>query len=118
MKQIAPQCLHNPTGLVPVTHSLKAFIDDVVLHTTSDGNTSIQELSLLAQVNLHWWHQLVQVTGGSLNKKMSTLVYTWHPDPRGILPLVPTTPHNPVSISFSDDIAAPTLLLMHLDEGI
>jgi len=84
--KVAPQTIHDPTRTIQVLRSLKAFIDDVVLHATSTSDTPFEVLQTNAQTQLQSWAQLVKVTGGALNpKKCCGLVYTWNPDKHGIL---------------------------------
>jgi len=80
--------MHDPAALIAIQRSLKAFIDDVVLHATSTQPDNLIELRHRSQTQLEWRAQLVQVTGGELNpKKCCGLVYNWAPDKRGILQL-------------------------------
>jgi len=84
--KIAPHMMHDPTTLISIIRSLKAFIDDVVLHATARPTEDFATLQQRAQTQLSWWAQLVQVTGGELNpKKCCGLVYQWSPDKHGIL---------------------------------
>jgi len=86
--KIAPQMMHDPTTLITIQRSLKAFIDNVVLHATSSTADDLAALQQQAQSQLQWWAQLVQVTGGELNpKKCCRLIYNWEPDKHGILHL-------------------------------
>jgi len=79
--KVVPQMLQDPTRTIKILRSLKAFIDDVVLHATSTPTSQFEELQTKAQTQLQWWTQLVQVTGGALNpKKCCGLVYSWEPD--------------------------------------
>jgi len=94
--KVAPQMIQDPTRTIDIIRSLKAFIDDVVLHTTSNPINNFEELQTKAQAQLQWWTQLVQVTGGALNpKKCCGLVYSWEPDKHGILHL--SQPNLPVT---------------------
>jgi len=94
--KVAPQMLQDPIRSIDVIRSLKAFIDDVVLHATSTSNNNFDKLQHRAQTQLQWWTQLVQVTGGALNpKKCCGLVYQWEPDKHKILCL--TQPHLPAT---------------------
>jgi len=82
--KVAPQMLQDPTRTIIVIRSLKAFIDDVVLHATVTHTSQFDKLHTKAQTQLQWWAQLVQVTGGALNpKKCCGLVYKWEPDKHG-----------------------------------
>jgi len=74
--KIVPQMLTDPTRSVDIIQSLKAFIDDVVLHATPDNQARFDEPQHWAQVQLTWWTQLVQVTGGELNPKSVVALYT------------------------------------------
>jgi len=84
--KIAPQMLMNPTRNLEIICSLKAFIDDIVLHATSHRQDPIDDLQTCAQTQLQQWAQLVQVMGGKLNpKKCCGLVYQCKPNKQGIL---------------------------------
>jgi len=86
--KIAPIGLTDPMKVITILQSLKAFIDDVVLHATDVTNGPPNDLILTAQNQLRWWNQLVQVTGGALNpKKCCGMLYQWTPDTKGILRL-------------------------------
>jgi len=50
--KIAPHMLHDPMTLIQIQHSLKAFIDDVVLHATSPHDAPLQNLQYQAKKNL------------------------------------------------------------------
>jgi len=69
--------MHDPLQLITIQQSLKAFIDDVVLHASSDGYDDLDELQARAQAQLQWWDQLVRVTGGELNPKKCCGLITW-----------------------------------------
>ncbi len=74
--------------MIEIIRSLKAFIDDVVLHVSNPTEDTLEELTNTAQNQLCWWDQLIQVTGGALNpKKCCRMLYHWTPDKRGILKL-------------------------------
>jgi len=64
--------------LYEIIRSLKAFIDDVILHTMMMVQTNtLDDLQECRQEQLQWWAALVQVTGGELNpQKCCRLVYT------------------------------------------
>jgi len=84
--KIAPCLISDPSQAITIQRSLKAFIDDVVLHASAEPNTTYHELLQQAQNQLRWWDRLVRVTGGSLNaKKCCAIVYNWQPDHFGIL---------------------------------
>jgi len=102
--KVAPQMMQDPTTLIEVQRSLKAFIDDVVLHATSENPDDLNDLQARMQAQLKWWAQLVQVTGGELNPtKCCGMVYTWEPDTRGILKLAqPLLPADFLSITTTD----------------
>jgi len=86
--KIEPHRIYDPTHHIKILRSLKAFIDDVVLHTHHKLDSSIEDLQLRAQEKLTWWDQLVKVTGSELNpKKCCGMLYMWTPDKRGILQL-------------------------------
>jgi len=50
--KVAPTMMHDPTRLIAIIHSLKAFIDDVVLHANDHHDGNIDELISTAQTNL------------------------------------------------------------------
>jgi len=76
--KIAPQLIRDLTALISILRSLKAFINDVVLHATASPGETFDALQQRAQTQLQWWAHLVQVTGGELNpKKCCRLVYSW-----------------------------------------
>jgi len=90
----APSCLHDPTKVILILHSLKAFINNVVLHTSDGPYATFNTLWDHAAEQIQWWEQLVQVTGGSLNpQKCCAIVYSWSPDKSGILHLHNTPPN-------------------------
>jgi len=66
--KVAPQMISDPSNSLTITQSLKAFIDDVVLHATQ-AHTSYLTLQQQVQSRLQWWNQIVCVTGGALNHK-------------------------------------------------
>jgi len=67
--KVAPQMMHDPAALIEIQQSLKAFIDDIMLHMTSTQLDNITELQQCTQSQLQWWAQLVEVTHGELNPK-------------------------------------------------
>ncbi len=71
--------IYDPTHHIEILRSLKAFINDVVLHTHQPPDKSVEELQLCAQEKLTWWDQLVKVTGGELNPKNAMECYTRGP---------------------------------------
>jgi len=84
--KIVPYLLQDPTSLLAVTRSLKAFINNVVIHTTNNNETDLQLLQQKALSQLQWWDKLVQVMGSALKpKKCDTFLYLWTPDKQGIL---------------------------------
>jgi len=84
--KVAPSMMHDPTTLVQIQCSLKAFINDVVLHATSPSPKDFEALQHHVQSQLQWWASLVTVMGGKLNlKKFCGLIYKWVPDKNGIL---------------------------------
>jgi len=92
--KIAPTLMTDPTTMIEVIRSLKAFIDNVVLHASNPDESPLHELRQKVQLQLRWWDQLVQVMGGALNpKKCCGMQYHWEPDKRGILALC--TPDDP-----------------------
>jgi len=116
--KIAPNCMHNPTYLIPVLCSLKAIIDNVVLHASGTQHQPIEKLCNNAMTQLQWWNKLVQVTGGALNpKKCCTIAYTWQPDKCGILQLAKMTPTS-APITFLNAGQHTQLLIWLMDEGI
>jgi len=85
--KVAPQMISNPSNSLTIIQSLKAFIDDVVLHATQ-AHTSYLTLQQQVQSRLRWWNQIVHVMGGALNhKKCGAITYYWKPDKHGILAL-------------------------------
>jgi len=104
--KVAPQMMHDPDTLINIQRSLKAFIDNVVLHATSNNANDLNELQMCMQSQLTWWAQLVRVTGGELNPaKCFGLIYQWEPDKRGILQLKPPSiPHDFLTIHTGDQL--------------
>jgi len=115
--KIAPQMMHDPTTLITIQRSLKAFIDDVVLHATTPTTDDLDALQLRAQTQLQWWAQLVQVTGGELNpKKCCGLLYHWMPDKNSILHIQrPDIPPN--FLTLEHDTATQSILISQNHEG-
>jgi len=98
--QVAPTMMRDPTTMLEVLRSLKAFINDVVLHAADPTTGPINNLMLKAQNQLQWWNQLVRVTGGALNpKKCCGVLYQWAPDNKGILRLCQSEDRNPITLS-------------------
>jgi len=99
--KIASNLMHDPTCGIEVQQSLKAFIDDVVLHATQTNGEDLTSLRMRAQELLSWWDSLVQVTGGALNpKKCCRMIYSWQPNDNGILQLTPPTlSDSPISLT-------------------
>ncbi len=93
--------MHNPTTTIEILQSLKAFIDNVVLHAADSSNGTLNNLMTTAQNQLRWWNQLVKVMGGALNpKKCCGMLYQWAPDKNGILRLCsPTIKPPPITLS-------------------
>jgi len=86
--KVAPAMMFNPTTMIKAMQSLKAFINDTVLHATDPNAGNIQELTHRAASQIWWWDQLVKVTSGALNlKKYCGMAYEWEPDHHGILEL-------------------------------
>jgi len=84
--KVAPQLMHDMAILIEIQCSLKAFINDMVLHATANQPDNLNELQQRAQAQLQWWAQLVQVTGGKHNpQKCCGLIYQWELDKHGIL---------------------------------
>jgi len=63
--KVVPNMLNDPTNTITILCSLKAFINDVVLHVASTSSDSLHNLQQQAQTKLHWWDQLVKVTEGA-----------------------------------------------------
>jgi len=116
--KVAPQMMHDPAMLIKIQQSLKAFIDDVVLHATSNNDDNIPKLQMRMQAQLMWWANLVRVTGGELNPtKCCGLIYHWEPDKRGIFQLKqPQIPHDFLSIPTGDQ--PQTIPMINHKEGI
>jgi len=84
--KIAPTQMQDPTTMITIQRSLKAFIDDIVLHASDGPAPDFRTLQLRAQAQLQWWDKLVQITGRALNaQKCYRLIYTWELVKRGIL---------------------------------
>jgi len=116
-KKVVPNMLRDPTTTIEIIRSLKAFIDDVVLHAADPANGDINEIATKAQTQLRWRNQLVEVTGGTLNlKKCCGMLYQWAPDKHGILHLCESTVHAP-PITLSDADHSPPIPLLKLNEG-
>jgi len=107
--------IYDPAHHTEILRSLKAFIDDVVIHTHQSPGNSLDDLRLCAQNKLNWWDQLVKVTGGELNpKKCCGMLYTWVPDKRGILQLHrPNLPQPFLSLPFKGVSQPITILDNH-----
>jgi len=74
--KITPTGLTDPLRAITILHSLKAFIDDVVLHASDRPHAPFQALLEHTSAQVQWWDQLVKVTGGSLNtKKCCAIAY-------------------------------------------
>jgi len=111
--KVAAQLLYSPMTAIKIQRSLKAFIDDVVLHAMATPLTTYYTLQQQVQANLWWWNQLINVTGGSLNhKKCCTIAYQWKPNKLGILTLSPPDKKDE-SITLGTD-QNPQLILIHL----
>jgi len=67
--KVTPAMIHDPTTMITIIQSLKAFIDDVVLHTANPAADNVQALTQQAETQIQWWDQLAKVTGGALNPK-------------------------------------------------
>jgi len=87
--KIAPMGLNDPMHIIMVLCSLKAFIDNVVLHASMGlYYMSFQDLQQCASAQVQWWEKLVNVTSRSLHpKKCCAIAYKWQPDLHGILQL-------------------------------
>jgi len=109
--------LNDPTTLIQIQCSLKAFIDNVVLHATVLHKAPLHDLQNQAQEKICWWNQLVKVTGGELNPlKCCGLLYTWEPDQCRILQLKQPDPPA-MFISLEPGIAQPTIAINKNHEG-
>jgi len=106
--KIVPIGLTNPLKAITIMQSLKAFINDVVLHVADGPLAPFPKLVQHASEQVQWWDQLVKVTGSSSNtKKCCTIAYKWTPDPHSILQLTVTkTPRDPI-ISTADNSSPP-----------
>ncbi len=51
-EKIAPNMLHDPMTMIQIQRSLKAFIDDVVLHATTTQVATLEDLQEQAQLKL------------------------------------------------------------------
>jgi len=60
--KIEPHLLYDPTHHQEILRSLKAFIDDVVIHTHQSAEESMEKLQICTQEKLTWWDELVKVT--------------------------------------------------------
>ena len=92
--KIQPWIIKDPTMTLVINKSMKAFIDNVAMLV--GGNVgSFKALTHCAQTQLQWWTQLIQASGRVLNsKKCCCVIYSWTPDPYGILCLSAMTPAN------------------------
>jgi len=116
-EKVAPIMMCDPTTTIEILHSLKAFIDNVVLHAADPGNGDINKIAAKAQMQLRWWNQLIAVTGGALNpKKCCGMLYQWTPDKYGILRLCNPTADAP-PIKLSDEDHSPTISMLKPNEG-
>jgi len=114
--KVATIAMSDPVNNVTILRSLKAFIDDVVLHASANPLTTYKTLKQQAQDQLRWWNKLIQVTGGSLNhKKCCALTYYWTPDWHGILTLSP--PDNLDTIILEDDTNQQPITNISLNQG-
>jgi len=92
--KIQPWIIKDPTLTLAIHKSMKAFIDNVAMLAGGDLS-SFETLVNRAQHQLQWWTQLIQASGGALNPtKCCCAIYSWTPDPHGILHLSATTPAN------------------------
>jgi len=108
--------LSDPLNSLTILCSLKAFIDDVVLHAMTNMQTPYPILQQQAQSQLQWWNQIVGVTGGALNhKKCCAIAYHWTPDKHGILTL--STPANNDSITLDDTHNPQLITTIPLHQG-
>jgi len=73
--QIQPWIIQDPTLTMTVVKSLKAFIDDMAMSIGGDA-IPFDNLVQTAQMQLQWWTQLLQTSGGELNpKKCCCIIY-------------------------------------------
>jgi len=112
--KIAPIGLTDPLKAITITQSLKAFINDVVLHAADGPLAPFNDLVQHASKQIQWWDQLVKVTGNT--KKCCAIAYKWNPDIHDILQLKTKTPRNPI-ISTIDN-SSPPIQFAKMDEGI
>jgi len=71
-------CTNWSMRIITVLHSLKALIDDIVVHASTGPYAHFNELLEQASIQVQWWGKLVKVTRGSLNpKKCCTIAYEW-----------------------------------------
>jgi len=97
--KVAPITMTDPMSNLTILRSLKAFINDIVLHASVTPTTTYETLKQKAQDQLRWWNKLVQVTGGSLNhKKCCAITYHWLPDQHGILTLSPLDTNDTITL--------------------
>jgi len=86
--KIEPHLLYDPMHHTKILRSLKAFINNVVIHTHQPVDESMQALQLCTQEKLTWWDKLVKVTSSELNpQNCCGLLYMWAPNQCGILQL-------------------------------
>ncbi len=97
--KVVPTTMTDPMKNLTILCSLKAFIDNVVLHASANPPMTYETLKQQAQDQLQWWNKLVKVMGGSLNhKKCCTITYHWTPDRHGILTLSTPNDHNMITL--------------------
>jgi len=115
--KIAPTMMHDPTTMIEIIRSLKAFIDNVIMNMSNQDEGMLQELAHTTQTQLRWWDQLVKVTGGALNpKKCCGMLYNRIPDQRGILKLsAPEVPLPPITLPNDDSLQE--VHLLHPSKG-
>jgi len=114
--RIQPWIITDPTLTMTIVKSLKAFIDNMAM---SVGGKSIpfDNLVQTAQMQLQWWTQLLQASGGELNpKKCCCIIYDWKPDTSGILRFSPPSP-NAIAISLYPTQPNQTIQILKPNEG-
>jgi len=114
--KVVPTMLTGPMKNLTILCSLKAFINDIVLHTSANPPTTYETLKQQVQDQLRWWNKFVKVMGGSLNhKKCCTITYHWIPDCHGILTL--STPNEHDMITLEDNNNPQPIMNIPLNQG-
>jgi len=116
-EQVQPTILHDPTLTLLVIQSIKAFIDDVAMATSTPSH-SYNDLIQKAQNQLRWWNSLIKVTSGALNPtKCCSTIHIWQPDKLGILKKVQPKPTDP-KVTLSKANPMDTIVILKPWEGI